>query len=312
MAVTSVALVTSATAQRQGKTDRRVMSATSTVASPSVKPTQDGGLAGISGMDQNFEVGFTPGPGCGQNGWGGFCGTGVGFTIVDNGSPDPVYGQFSALHISDGSGIAGNEVIAPTSATSGEVGVLEMDVQISDTLSTYGISTAPAAGTIINTRVFFQAGGSIDILQLLPGSCTQGQFVASGATWTAATTFRLGIEVDGLGELKVYKDGALIFTGDDISVACAPAGPQGIGNLSVFASNLAGAATTLRLDNLAQDTGSSCAGDTNLDGTVNVTDLLAVIGAWGATGANAADINGDLVVNVTDLLAVIGAWGPCP
>ncbi len=55
-----------------------------------------------------------------------------------------------------------------------------------------------------------------------------------------------------------------------------------------------------------------CTGDVNGDQTVNVTDLLAVIGAWGATGENAADVNGDLIVNVTDLLAVIGAWGACP
>jgi len=57
------------------------------------------------------------------------------------------------------------------------------------------------------------------------------------------------------------------------------------------------------------------------DNLVNVQDLLAVIGAWGAC-ANpnncAADIApigppmGDDLVNVQDLLAVIGAWGPCP
>ncbi len=55
-----------------------------------------------------------------------------------------------------------------------------------------------------------------------------------------------------------------------------------------------------------------CPADVNGDSNVNVTDLLAVIGAWGATGSNPADINGDEIVNVSDLLAVIGAWGPCP
>jgi len=55
------------------------------------------------------------------------------------------------------------------------------------------------------------------------------------------------------------------------------------------------------------------------DDTVNVQDLLAVIGAWGAC-ANPndcpADIapapSGDDTVDVQDLLAVIGAWGACP
>jgi hypothetical protein len=48
------------------------------------------------------------------------------------------------------------------------------------------------------------------------------------------------------------------------------------------------------------------------DGQVNIDDLLAVINAWGASGANPADINHDNVVNIDDLLAVISSWGPCP
>jgi len=55
-----------------------------------------------------------------------------------------------------------------------------------------------------------------------------------------------------------------------------------------------------------------CPADLNASGTVDVQDLLAVIGAWGATSANPADVNGNGVVNVQDLLAVIGAWGQCP
>lgn len=49
------------------------------------------------------------------------------------------------------------------------------------------------------------------------------------------------------------------------------------------------------------------------DGAVNVSDLLAVISAWGASGGDGpADINDDGTVNVSDLLMVIAAWGPCP
>ena len=52
-------------------------------------------------------------------------------------------------------------------------------------------------------------------------------------------------------------------------------------------------------------------GDVNFGGQVDVTDLLAVIGAFGALppGGPAADFNGDFVVDVTDLLIVIGHWG---
>lgn len=53
-------------------------------------------------------------------------------------------------------------------------------------------------------------------------------------------------------------------------------------------------------------------GDTNQDGLVNVVDLLAVIGAWGAcpVGPCPADVNGDGQVDVTDLLLVINNWSP--
>ena len=54
-----------------------------------------------------------------------------------------------------------------------------------------------------------------------------------------------------------------------------------------------------------------CSGDTNLDRTVNVVDLLAVINNWAVSGGTLADTNGDGAVNVADLLIVINAWGPC-
>lgn len=57
-----------------------------------------------------------------------------------------------------------------------------------------------------------------------------------------------------------------------------------------------------------------CPADITGDGTVNVSDLLAVINAWGPCpkgGVCPADITGDGTVNVSDLLAVINAWGPC-
>ncbi|MDP6602465.1 MAG: plastocyanin/azurin family copper-binding protein [Phycisphaerales bacterium] len=53
-----------------------------------------------------------------------------------------------------------------------------------------------------------------------------------------------------------------------------------------------------------------CDADVNGDGLADVTDLLAVIAAWGTTGG-AEDVNGDGTVDVSDLLAIISAWGPC-
>ena len=55
-----------------------------------------------------------------------------------------------------------------------------------------------------------------------------------------------------------------------------------------------------------------CPGDTNLDGSVNVTDLLALLAAWGPNPGHVADFNDDGSGNVTDLLALLAAWGSCP
>ncbi len=61
---------------------------------------------------------------------------------------------------------------------------------------------------------------------------------------------------------------------------------------------------------------TSCAGDVVASGVVDVTDLLLVIGNWGACPPEpeccAGNTNADAVVNVTDLLQVIGDWGACP
>ena len=56
----------------------------------------------------------------------------------------------------------------------------------------------------------------------------------------------------------------------------------------------------------------TCVADTNSDGIVNVTDLLALLAAWGPNPGHVADFNGDDIVNVTDLLALLAAWGACP
>lgn len=48
------------------------------------------------------------------------------------------------------------------------------------------------------------------------------------------------------------------------------------------------------------------------NGAVNVSDLLAVINAWGECDQCVGDVNGDNVVNVSDLLAVMNGWGVCP
>ncbi len=55
-----------------------------------------------------------------------------------------------------------------------------------------------------------------------------------------------------------------------------------------------------------------CVGDVNADGSVDITDILAVIGDWGPCDGCPTDLDGNAVVDVTDLLTLLQNWGPCP
>jgi hypothetical protein len=59
---------------------------------------------------------------------------------------------------------------------------------------------------------------------------------------------------------------------------------------------------------------NTCPADTNADGLVNVSDVLNVLGNWGAGPFDppGSDTNDDGVVNINDFLSVIADWGPCP
>lgn len=58
--------------------------------------------------------------------------------------------------------------------------------------------------------------------------------------------------------------------------------------------------------------GEVCTGDLNNSGTVDVSDLLDLLGAWGeCDGECPADFDNSGAVDVSDLLALLGNWGGC-
>ena len=54
-----------------------------------------------------------------------------------------------------------------------------------------------------------------------------------------------------------------------------------------------------------------CPGDVDGNGTIDFTDLLATLAAWGACDGCPEDTDGNDMVDFVDLLAVLSGWGPC-
>lgn len=60
------------------------------------------------------------------------------------------------------------------------------------------------------------------------------------------------------------------------------------------------------------DVETPCAGDTNGDAVVDVTDVLNVISDYGPCNSCPTDFDGDNLVGVNDILILLDAFGPCP
>ena len=65
-------------------------------------------------------------------------------------------------------------------------------------------------------------------------------------------------------------------------------------------------------DNLVPDE-CECLGDSNLDGKIDIDDLLKLLGYWGTcSDCPDVDLNGDDKVDIEDLLILLATWGDCP
>ena len=104
-----------------------------------------------------------------------------------------------------------------------------------------------------------------------------------------------------LGEPMIMRSDLSTATISDTDMAAVWSDARD-GSNRVYAQNI-------NSDGSLGDTG--CPADISLDGMVDVNDVLALIGAWGAAGG-LADVNQDGVVDTVDLLLVLAAWGPCP
>lgn len=54
-----------------------------------------------------------------------------------------------------------------------------------------------------------------------------------------------------------------------------------------------------------------CPGEANDSWTVDVNDILIVVGSWGTGPVCEGDVNDDGVVDTDDVLLIIANWGNC-
>ncbi len=302
------------------------------VALDRAEPPFEGGIAGVD-MTQDFESGFSYVAACSQNGW--TCGGAPGvFSIVNSGIAG--FGTHSIRDAATEIFPALQQIQSPL-LPAAQTGVVAADIVISDTSSLWQFTTVNtlAGSGFFNTRINFELNGAITALQVTNSPpCVSGIFLPTNGTWAPGVKMRIGIEIQPGNVLRVYKDGVLIFTGEDIAQHCAPGDPDiGATQIRDFNSNV-GNSSTLTIDNISSSLAGPqacqlplkfCASDIapfpNGDGLTNAADLLLVINTWGQNGnANGqrppGDLaplpNGDCIVNAADLLGVINAWGPCP
>ncbi|MHC4990739.1 MAG: dockerin type I domain-containing protein [Planctomycetota bacterium] len=94
------------------------------------------------------------------------------------------------------------------------------------------------------------------------------------------------------------------------SIALADTGQFGVENVPGTTDNQSPIISTAFGPGLGTP---DCPADVNLDGRVNVDDLVLVLLSWGApVGDGATDINQDGMVEMLDVLVVIQDWGDCP
>jgi hypothetical protein len=143
--------------------------------------------------------------------------------------------------------------------------------------------------------------------------------------WTAPCTGELTVSTCDIADfdtdLVLYHTGGTCPPGDNDLIACNDDGDGCSGYTSELSAIVVGGESYLiRVGGYGStDSGGGtvsvkcepeCVGDVDDSGTVDIEDLLMILGAYGGSDA-ASDVNGDGIVDINDLLLVISTWGPC-
>ncbi len=239
---------------------------------------------------------------------------------VTTGAPPPVNDACASASTASGAGSTAFTTVGattdgpdePGACTTGGYTHIGNDIWYKFVASCTGTATVSLCGATFNTKMAVYGPcptGSGQYLACNDDFCGTSSQVSFAVTQSTVYRVRIGgfNGATGTGTMVVSCTPS-VATG-----ACCNA--NGSCTNAVTQSACTGGGGTYQGDNVTCGSVSCpqpCPADTNNDGQVNVTDLLAVINSYGPCPGCPADINNDNVVNVTDLLAVIMAYGPCP
>jgi len=261
-----------------------------------------------TGFESDFESPtYTLGPIAGQNGWVGFAGASPDSNIVSNANPaDGAQHLRNILNEDQGPGVTNmvrNDNCLP-GATSFSVDLYLSNKGGAD----YRIQPQAPTQEFLTAQVLFTFTGNIILLDEIDGTL---QFVDTGAEWVCGEYKQFAMVMDNdANTIEYYYDGELIYTG--IVFAGTIIEHVILGSDNFHLNGEFGDFDNLVAPADIKQPGPTCVGDLNDDNVVNVSDLLILLGAWGACPGCDADLNNDGVVNVSDLLILLGAWGACP
>ncbi len=181
----------------------------------------------------------------------------------------------------------------------------DVDVMISCELDNSLVLLEQTSAGVFNFPVSMNSGES-------PRRMTSGDFNGDGDQDIAVVT----TDQTGSPQVQIFDNsGSFIFTTSEVAQGEAPSlvssgdiDGDGLDDLVTLGNGL-----------LLNGLGSSidirafcpCYGDVDCDGSIDIEDLLRILGEFGCNGNCSTDINGDRQVDIEDLLVIIGRWNAC-
>lgn len=208
-------------------------------------------------------------------------------------------GSGGSLTLDNGTGTAAINDLSGTHTISAPV-TLNSNTNI--TVDNSGDSLTLSGGISGSASVAVLGSGTLIISG--PSNSVTGLTISGGVTvdlTTSALTINYGANRDLLSAIQRYLASGTLTS----SVAASSGGQYALG----YADGNMDTGTPAQPGQLLIQ--YALVGDTNLDGIVNLTDLLSLLNNYGQTGCDWAqgDFNYDSAVNLTDLLALLSNYG---